>query len=71
MRKRIKELASGKFDYEKPEVSFSEETIEMEVLENIDYSGIFSMKSTNDRPIRGVIYSSSPRMECLTPQFDG
>lgn len=71
MRKRIKELASGKFDYEKPEVSFSEETIEMEVLENQDYSGTFTMKSTNDRPIRGVIYSSNPRMECLTPQFDG
>ena len=27
--------------------------------------------STNHVPMRGIAYSSNPRMECLTPQFEG
>lgn len=71
MRKRIRQLARGKFEYAKPVLSFSEETIDIEVMEASDYSGSFTVTSENHIPLRGVIYSTNPRMECLTPQFEG
>ena len=40
-------------------------------LEKIEHIGEFSIKNTNNIPIEGTIYSSSPRMECQTPQFQG
>lgn len=71
MRKRIKQLARGKFEYAKPVLSFSEEEITVEVIENSDFTGCFTIASENNIPIRGIIYTDNPRMECLTPQFDG
>ena len=71
MRKRIKQLARGKFEYAKPELSFSEEKIEFSVIEGSTYGGYFTIKSANQKKIRGIVYSTNPRMECLTPQFEG
>lgn len=71
MRKRIGQLARGKFECVKPIVSFSEEPIVIDVLEEMDYSGDFTITSINQEPLRGIIYSTNERMECLTPQFDG
>ena len=71
MRKRILRLARGKFEYVKPLLSFSDETIDLTVIENSEHSGSFSIISENHVPMRGVIYSTNPRMECLTPQFEG
>lgn len=71
MRKRILRLARGKFEYVKPLLSFSDETIDLTVIENSEHSGSFSIVSENHVPMRGVIYSTNPRMECLTPQFEG
>ena len=71
MRKRIKQLARGKFEYAKPELSFSEERIEFSIVEGNTYGGTFTIKSTNQKKIRGIVYSTNSRMECLTPQFEG
>lgn len=71
MRKRIRQLASGRFDYAGPKLSFSVDKIDIEVLEGKEYLSSFEISSTNHIPARGVIYSSNPRMECLTPQFEG
>ena len=71
MRKRIQQLARGKFEYDKPTVSFSEESIEIEVYEDIDYTGSFTMKANEGQKLRGIVYSTNERMECLTPQFEG
>lgn len=71
MRKRIRQLARGKFDYVKPELTFSQESIELEATENSEQSGSFTITGDGHHGIRGVIYSTNPRMECLTPQFDG
>lgn len=71
MRKRIQQLASGKFDYNGPKISLSTGRIELTVLEGKDKSGDFVITSTNHVKMRGIIYSSDPRMECLTPQFEG
>ena len=71
MRKRIQQLASGKFEYARPLLSFSTDKVEIDVLEGKDYTGDFVITSANRVPMRGIIYSSDARMECLTPQFEG
>lgn len=71
MRKWIQQLAGGKFEYAKPLLSFSTDRIEIEVLEGKDYTGDFIITSANRVPVRGFVYASNPRMECLTPQFEG
>lgn len=71
MRKRIRQLARGKFEYTKPVLSFSEEQIEIEVPEDQDYSGTFTIAAEGHEKLRGVVYCTDSRMECLTPQFEG
>lgn len=71
MRKRIQRLAAGKFEYARPLLSFSTDKVTIEALEGKDYSGDFVITSTNRVPMRGVIYTSDPRIECLNPQFEG
>lgn len=71
MRKRIRQIARGKFEYTKPVLSFSEENIELEVMENANLTGDFSFSTSEEATLRGVVYSTDARMECLTPQFEG
>ena len=71
MRKRIRQIARGKFEYEKPSLSLPEEELSIQVIEGQEYTGNFTITSTNHVPARGVVYSTSPRMECMTPQFEG
>ena len=71
MRKRIQKLARGEFEYARPLLSFSTDKVDIEVLEGKDYTGDFVITSANRVPMRGVVYTSDARMECLTPQFEG
>ena len=71
MRRRIMQLARGKFDYAGPNLSLPGEKLELDVLEGRDESGTFTISSTNDVVIRGVVYANHSRMEVLTPQFEG
>lgn len=71
MHRTIQELAAGKCDIRCPAVCFSEEQLEIKVLEGQAYSGEFTIRSTNGISMCGMIYSSNPRIECLNPQFQG
>ena len=71
MRQRIGQIARGKFDCVKPVLKFSEEKIELQVIEGNCEAGSFVISCSNQETIRGVIYSTNPRMECLNPQFEG
>lgn len=71
MRKRIQQLAGGEFEYAEPFLTFSKDKVGLEVLEGKDGTGDFEITSTDERPIRGCVYTSDDRMECLTPQFEG
>ena len=70
MRKKIKQLAYGIFDYNRPALSLSTESIELEIIEGKDAQGEFTILG-NGQKVRGIVYSDCSRMECLTPQFDG
>ncbi len=71
MRKRIQKLAMGMFEHEEPVLALSTEKIEIEVLEGTDYQGEFVITSRNQVEVKGLVYSSNPHMEVLTPQFKG
>ncbi|MCI9124609.1 MAG: hypothetical protein HFH35_11110 [Eubacterium sp.] len=71
MRKRIEELAEGVIPYEHPQVVFSKEKLELEAVEGQGVTDSFQITSKNAMVMRGIVYSSSVRMECLTPQFEG
>jgi hypothetical protein len=71
LRKRIQQLARGKFEYARPLLQFSTDKISIEALEGKDFTGDFVITSGNHVPMRGIIYTSDARMECLTPQFEG
>ncbi len=70
MHKRIKQIANGQFEYEKPVLSLSEEVLNITVCEGQDYFGEFEISCT-EKKIRGIVYSTNPRMECLTSHFEG
>lgn len=71
MRKQIQKLAMGKFEHEEPVLALSTDKIEITVLEGQDAAGDFVISSKNGVKIKGLVYSSNPHMECLTPQFKG
>lgn len=71
MRKRIRQIARGKFEYDRPALSLPEEELSLTVIEGQEYTGFFEVRSTNHIPVKGIVYSTNPRMECLTPQFEG
>lgn len=70
MYKRIKELSVGSFIGEKPLVSFSTRRIEIQVIEGRDYVGEFVVTSQNHVTMKGYVYSSNYRMECVNRQFE-
>lgn len=71
MQKKIQQLAEGKFDYNIPNIFLSVEKVELDVLEQTQVSGSFFITSENRVKMCGTVSSSNPRMECLTPNFDG
>ena len=71
VRARIGQIAAGRFNSTKPILAFSEETIDLSVIEGRSEAGSFVIESTNQIKIRGIVYSTNPRMECLNPHFEG
>ena len=71
MRKRIKELAEGRVAGMESAVEFSVSRIEMEVCEGRDFKGEFIITAKDQTSVRGLVYSSNPRMECMTEGFEG
>lgn len=71
VRARIGKIAAGRFNGTKPILAFSDETIDLSVIEGRSEAGSFVIESTNQIKICGIVYSTNPRMECLNPHFEG
>lgn len=71
MQKRIKELAAGKCNGSSSLLHISVEQLEFEVLEGSNYTDKFTMESTDGTIVKGMVYSSNPRLECHNPGFEG
>lgn len=71
VRARIGQIAAGRFNGTKPILAFSDETIDLSVIEGRSEAGSFVIESTNQIKICGIVYSTNLRMECLNPHFEG
>lgn len=71
MRKTIQQLAVGRFEYHKPEVSFQTQCVKIVLSGVRDYAGEFTVTGAGHVPMRGLVHTSSWRMECLTPHLEG
>ena len=71
MKNKIKKFSKGDFQIERPEVVFPETHIQMMIGEGEVYSGSFIIQNQKDGDIRGIVYSSSFRIQCSEQGFEG
>lgn len=71
MQKRIRQLAEGKIKAKRGTLSFSKPEIVLEARSSGTVAGDFFVSRSDGRKVRGVVFSSDPRMECLTEGFEG
>lgn len=64
-------MSEDKFDYLRPEVSFSCDELHVLGEEGTKVQDHFMIYSTNEVPMRGVVYSSNPYVRLIRPQFSG
>lgn len=70
MRKRIEQMAKGKFHSKKAEIKVSVQNIEENMLAGKCTEGSFSIFSSNEKPITGYCYSTNKNVELLCePSF--
>lgn len=71
MRKRIRAIAEGRFNYKEIEVRISEERIERMAKKNEVLKGSILLESNDERKLKGLIYTTDRRMVCRDIQFLG
>lgn len=71
MKNKIKRISKGDFEAVQPVIRFSETRIVMRISEGGIYEGSFIIKSDQEEDVRGLIYSSSFRMQCKEEGFEG
>ena len=74
MRKKVEQILGGKFTEKKGGLEFTCEKIEITSSQGEYTEGYFGIRVIgidDQTPIEGRIYTSDPRMECLTTQFYG
>lgn len=71
LRERVEELGRGDFKINIPKIEISTPLIEIDLNVDEYYEGYFSLKSLNAHKMKGMIYTSTYRMQCLNTQFKG
>ena len=62
-------MRNEQFEYEMPKLIFSEEKLEIKAAAGKKVRGGFRIENTEDRKIRGFLYSSSTRVICDPENF--
>lgn len=71
MRRSIDQLRNEQFEYAMPKLIFSEEKLEIKAAAGEKVRGGFRIQNTEERKIRGFLYSSSARVICDPKNFSG
>ncbi len=71
MRQKIQDIIQGKFEYNPPSLLFASEKMEFYAMENEVFTGAFSVKSSSDVPIRGMVTCEHPNIRVKTVAFAG
>ncbi len=64
LKEKINLLSKGIFEYEKPDIVVSEETVKIETEAQTVYTGYFDVSSINGRSIRAMVFSSNKLIVC-------
>jgi len=70
MKEKLKKFAKGEFEYNKPTLWFSEDTIEIHVEAGKVYEGTLVMKACDDSILRGLVYSSDYHLNIKESSFN-
>lgn len=71
MEEQIANLLEGNFDFESGSLDFSCTKLELTLYCGEQVEGSFKVYGPKGRPTRGKVFSSEPRMHCLTETFIG
>ncbi|MEG1716476.1 MAG: DUF5717 family protein [Lachnospiraceae bacterium] len=71
LKNKIKQFSKGNFQLEKPEILFPETNLVFKIGEGEKYSGSFTIQNQVDGDIRGLVYPSSFRIDCMEQGFEG
>jgi len=71
VRRRIRAMAEGKFEYKEIEIRVSKERIERMAGRNEVIKGSVVLESNDERKLKGLIYTTDRRMVCEDVQFFG
>lgn len=71
MKNKIRKSSKGDFSAVRPKVVFSQTNIDMTLGEGEIYRGSFTIKSTNQINVRGLVYAASRRVHIEENGFDG
>ena len=71
MKEKIEQFAIGEFEYELPTLNLSIEKIEISVEAGKQFEGSFTIANSNNRTIKGILYSSNPLLSFDSDVFKG
>lgn len=71
LRERVEELRRGEFKNSTPKIEISPSFIEINLNVGEHYEGYISLKSINSNKMKGIVYTSTYRMQCKNSQFIG
>lgn len=71
MQRRIEELAAGICSRQVSLLQFTPEKIETQILVGEVYHGEFTIKSSENIPVSGMVCATSTRMRCMQAEFEG
>ncbi|HIT90051.1 MAG TPA: hypothetical protein IAC41_06505, partial [Candidatus Merdenecus merdavium] len=71
MKRRVEQLINGRFEYEIPEIEFSESPIHGTMKIGKLHKGSFAIQSVKEQKIKGSVFSSDSRVSVSPVQFLG
>lgn len=71
MKRRIDQLRGEQFEYEMPTMMFSKEKLEIAAKAGERVRGSFQIENSEERKIRGILYSSNSRIHYEPKEFNG
>ena len=71
MKRRIEELVNGIYEYKAPEIEFSTGEIQSTVKYGEKYFGSFTIKNSEQKKMKGFLYSSKARVACEPRECSG
>lgn len=71
MKRRIEELANGIYEYKAPEIIFSSDRLQTTVQYGEKFFGSFMIKNSEQKKMKGFLYSSNARVACEPREFSG